>query len=79
MHIDLDEGMRYPCAARAIAREHVLSCQPWGFQLSELAIINVKYSFSRMSIRNDARCHLDHSNTLFGIDHSEVLVYLWQM
>ena len=41
-------------------------------------VITVKYSFSHMSIRKDARCHLDHSHTLLGIDHSEVLVYLWQ-
>ena len=47
-------------------------------QDSLYAIIRVKYSFSRMSIRTDARCHLDHSHTLLGIDHSEVLVYLWQ-
>ena len=30
-----------------------------------------------MSIRKGAGCHLDHSHTLLGIDHSEVLVYLW--
>ena len=30
-----------------------------------------------MSIRKSARCHLDHSHTLLGIDHLEVLVYLW--
>ena len=47
MHVDLEEGMRNPYAARAIAREHVLSCQPWGFQLSELATITSSEHLSR--------------------------------
>ena len=40
-------------------------------------VYSVKYSFSLMSIRKGARCHLDHSHTLLGIYHLEVLVYLW--
>ena len=45
-------------------------------QISDSHAENVKYSFSLMSIRKGARCHLDHSHTLLGIDHLEVLVYL---